>query len=203
MMSSAEFAEFYYVGLFMNVFDFDNTIFSPDSSFAFCRYCLRHYARYFLKNSPQILKFAWEYCSAEKKEASALKEQLFAFLKYLPDPYACVDAFWEENISGIKEWYLAMQKEDDVIISASPEFLLTPVAKKIGFQLIATQMNPYSGAITGLNCHDAEKVRRFRQIFPDAEIDQFYSDSLTDAPLAKIAKEAFLVKGNQLLPWPE
>lgn len=187
----------------MNVFDFDNTIFSPDSSYAFYIFCLRRCPRCFLKNTSGLLISAWEYYSSGKKEAAAMKEQLFSFLRYLPDPESYVEEFWEKNISGIKPWYLAMHREDDVIISASPEFLLSPVAQKIGFQLIATQMNPYSGAISGLNCHDAEKVRRFWQIFPDAEIDQFYSDSLTDAPLAKIAKEAFLVKGNQLLPWPE
>lgn len=187
----------------MNVFDFDNTIFSPDSSYAFCRYCLRHEPRAFLRNTAGILKSAFAYYQTGREEAAPLKEQLFSFLPYLPDPLSFVDAFWAENLSGIQSWYLAVHRDDDVVISASPEFLLAPVAKQIGFQLIATQMNPYSGTITGLNCHDEEKVRRFRQLYPDAEIDQFYSDSLTDAPLARIAREAFLVKGGKLLPWPD
>ena len=36
---------------------------------------------------------------------------------------------------------------------------------------------------------------------PDAQIEDFYSDSYSDDPLARIAKRAILVKGDQLLPW--
>jgi phosphoserine phosphatase len=63
-------------------------------------------------------------------------------------------------------------------------------------------MDPFSGHILGNNCHDKEKVRRFRLEYPDYAIDEFYSDSLSDTPLASIAARAFLVKGNILLPWP-
>jgi phosphoserine phosphatase len=64
-------------------------------------------------------------------------------------------------------------------------------------------MDPYSGRILGRNCHDEEKLRRFRAEYPDADIDCFYSDSLSDAPLASIAAHAILVKGDRLLPWPK
>ena len=39
--------------------------------------------------------------------------------------------------------------------------------------------------------------------YPDAVIDNFYSDSFADAPLAEIAQKAFMVKKDQILPWPE
>ena len=64
-------------------------------------------------------------------------------------------------------------------------------------------MDPFTGHILGLNCHDREKVRRFRAEYPDAVIDNFYSDSFADAPLAEIAQKAFMVKKDQILPWPE
>ena len=35
----------------------------------------------------------------------------------------------------------------------------------------------------------------------NGDIDEFYSDSVSDAPLAKLAKKAFLVEDNKLLPW--
>ena len=53
----------------------------------------------------------------------------------------------------------------------------------------------------GENCHDTEKVRRFRALYPDAEIDEFYSDSLSDSPLAELAGKAFLVKKGRLSEW--
>ena len=42
---------------------------------------------------------------------------------------------------------------------------------------------------------------RFREIFADAEIDKFYSDSYSDTPLAEISNKAYIVKGEELLPW--
>jgi phosphoserine phosphatase len=64
-------------------------------------------------------------------------------------------------------------------------------------------MNPYTGKIHGLNCHDEEKVRRFRLEVPEGHIENFYSDSLSDTPLAKLADRAWLVKKGKLSPWPE
>ena len=62
-------------------------------------------------------------------------------------------------------------------------------------------MDSRTGKYTGINCHGKEKVRRFREEYPDAVIDSFYSDSYSDTPLAEEAKEAFIVKGEELLPW--
>ena len=36
---------------------------------------------------------------------------------------------------------------------------------------------------------------------PDAEINDFYSDSNADDPLAAITKRAFMVKGDKLIEW--
>ena len=63
-------------------------------------------------------------------------------------------------------------------------------------------MDIHSGKISGENCHDEEKVRRFYEVYPDGEIDAFYSDSLADTPLASIAKHAFLVKKGIMSAWP-
>ena len=51
-------------------------------------------------------------------------------------------------------------------------------------------MNPQTGLYDGLNCHGEEKVRRMRELYPDAEIEQFYSDSLHDTPLARLARRS-------------
>ena len=64
-------------------------------------------------------------------------------------------------------------------------------------------MNPETGRIAGRNCHGAEKVVRFHQEMGDAQVDEFYSDSLSDAPMARLAKKAYLVKGEKLAPWPK
>ena len=46
-----------------------------------------------------------------------------------------------------------------------------------------------------------EKVRRFYEEFPDGKIDEFYSDSYSDTPLAEIAKTAYMVDGSNISQW--
>ena len=78
---------------------------------------------------------------------------------------------------------------------------LRRAAGEEGVEVIGTRMDIRSGRIEGENCHDTEKVRRFRALYPDAEIDVFYSDSLSDSPLAELAGKAFLVKKGNLSDW--
>ena len=89
-----------------------------------------------------------------------------------------------------------------LIISASPEFLLQPAAQRLGVRLIATPMNPYTGKILGKNCHDTEKTRRYRELYEMETVHSFYSDSLSDSPMAGMAEEAWIVKDHQCYPWP-
>ena len=46
-----------------------------------------------------------------------------------------------------------------------------------------------------------EKVKRFYQVFKNGKIDNFYSDSKSDTPLAELADKAFIVKKNNITDW--
>ena len=186
----------------MNVFDFDKTIYRPDSSHAFCMYCFRRFPRIMMQDVIKNYAPLYAFLSGKNTDAAPLKERIFSFLRYIPDIDAVVNDFWEGHRSGFQQWYLDMKRPDDVIISASPEFLLQPAADDLGFHLIATPMDKHTGLILGKNCHDHQKLVRFREEFPDAEVDGFYSDSLTDAPMAEIAKQAFFITENGPTPWP-
>ena len=187
----------------MNVYDFDKTIFYPDSSVSFFLYCLRHYPRQVLNAAiPSLLQAVNYFCSG-KRDAKKLKEALFSFLNRVDDVEGAVSGFWDKHFCQISNWYLEQKKEDDLIISASPEFLLKPVADRLGVSLIATRMNPYTGKISGRNCHDFEKCRRFTELYSPDEMDEFYSDSLSDTPMAKMAGKAYMVDKTQRFDWPE
>ena len=62
-------------------------------------------------------------------------------------------------------------------------------------------MDSRTGRIQGENCWGPEKVERLRQVYPQFHMSEFYSDSRSDTPLAQVADRAFLVKGDELLPW--
>lgn len=185
----------------MNTYDFDKTIFYPDSSACFYKYCLKNHGKAVYKTLPRTAMMAVKYALGKIK-TKELKEQLFSFLSGIDDVDAVVKSFWKENMNGLGDWYLKQKREDDVIISASPYFLLKPVCDELGISLIATPMDKNTGKVLGENCHDKEKVRRFYAEYPGAHTENFYSDSLSDSPMAEIADNAFMVTKHKLSPWP-
>ena len=185
----------------INVYDFDKTILPYDSTEHFFAYCLRRWPRAL---APALRALP---CAAGVKlglcTKTRAKEVFYGFLSCIPDVDAAVEDFWRTRFSDINAWYLAQKRPDDLISSASPEFLLRPVAERLGVRLIASRVDRRSGWTLGENNHGEEKVRRLRREYPGVEIAGFYSDSLSDAPLARLAQNAYLVKPPQLLPWPE
>ena len=186
----------------MNVFDFDKTIYDGDSTVDFFKYCLKKY--------PNIKKHLFHIAINGIKfglkilEKTKFKEDFYRFLTEIDDPFKAVEDFWDENEVKIKDWYLKMQKSDDVVISASPEFLIGPICKRLGIScMMASRVDIHSGKYTGVNCHGEEKVVRFKQKFRNAQIHEFYSDSYSDTPLAKLAYDPIYVKGSEFEPWSE
>ena len=98
--------------------------------------------------------------------------------------------------------YLKQKSADDVIISASPEFLVRAFAEQLGIiYVIASKVDIHTGKYLGRNCHGKEKLIRLCENFPEADIDSFYSDSESDIYLAKKAKQAFLIKRGTIEEW--
>ena len=64
-------------------------------------------------------------------------------------------------------------------------------------------MDPATGKLLGKNCKGQQKVEEFRRVCGDARIDRFYSDSLSDTPLALLAGESYLIVNGKPVPWPE
>ena len=80
--------------------------------------------------------------------------------------------------------------------------MILPICRELGVTGIASPVSPKTGALLGPNCRGEEKVARLRQAYPNTPVEEFYSDSRSDAPLARLAGRAFLVKGGVPLPWP-
>ena len=182
-----------------NVYDWDKTIFPVDSTVAFVRWCLRRHPGVIraLLGTLVLLPGYW----LGKVSKTAIKERMYGFLRRVPDVNAELEAFWAQNFARVNPWYLAQQRPDDIIISASPEFLVRIPAQKLGVRLLASRVDKHTGKTDGENCHGAEKVRRLHEAYPDVEIAEFYSDSRSDSPLAELAEHAYLVHGQTRTPW--
>lgn len=186
----------------MNVYDFDKTIYDGDSTLDFYFFSL--------KKSPMLIRFLPIQIIGFIKYMFGMysklqfKEKFYSFLKGIKDVDSMVELFWNENQDKIKDWYLKSKEESDVIISASPEFLLNTICRRIGIKhLIASEVNKNTGICEGENCYGEEKVLRFKKYFEKGEIKKFYSDSLSDAPISLMASERYIVSGNNILPWDQ
>lgn len=186
----------------MNVYDFDHTIYAGDSSVDFFLFSILRRPALALLLPLQVAGMLLGRLVSKE----AMKAAFFLFLRFIPAE-AFAAAFWEKARRKLRPWYLARKRSDDVIISASPDFLLRPLVEGVlGARLIASPVDPHTGRFTGRNCRGVEKARRFAQEFPEADvaeivIEEFYSDSVSDAPLARKARRAFLVRRGEIMPW--
>lgn len=181
----------------MNVYDFDGTIYNGDSSVDFYLFCIRLNPSLLFKcgftQMTSAVKYAMKLISKEK-----FKESFFSFLRYISLDDRLLNEFWDNQSCHIREWYLLQKRPDDVIISASPDFLLKPMCERLGVTLIASMIDPKTGRFIGENCRGEEKKRRFSKLYPYATIDRFYTDSKSDMPLILIANKSYIIKGNKI-----
>ncbi|MDR1195329.1 MAG: haloacid dehalogenase-like hydrolase [Endomicrobium sp.] len=184
----------------MNVYDFDHTIYAGDSSWDFYFFVLRHKLSLVFLWPRQIWHTTLYLLRLISKEQ--LKETFFVFLKYIQPPDYYIRLFWQKNFSKIKSWYLQQKRPSDLVITASPEFLIAPAAQILQVSLLGSQVDKTTGNFRGKNCSGLEKTAKFRKQYPEQIIENFYTDSKSDLPLARLAKHVFLVKGRHLLDYP-
>lgn len=184
----------------MNVYDFDGTIYHGETSRDFFFFCLKRYPKV-KRYIPKILFYGLAYWLRFISKTK-FKQKFYTFLQGVSNIDYAVERFWKRKEEKIHKWYLEKKQPTDIIISASPEFMLRPIAQRLGVErVMGTKIDKHTGYLYGDNCHGSEKVRRFRELYPDANIEEFYSDMYSDSPLAKIADKAYLVKGEKLKDW--
>ena len=135
----------------MNVFDFDETIYDGESSVEFILYYLRHDLK-IIKFLPTVFKVFFQYNKGKitfddftHKYAGELKNY---FEKNNVDLSGLVDSFWNKRMHKIKPFYKEIQRDDDVIITASPYFMMEEICKRIGVKnLIATDFDIKTGEV--------------------------------------------------------
>lgn len=183
----------------LNVFDFDKTIYDGDSS-------IDIYV-YLIKKKPQIIRylpvqlFGMLMYKFKLKPKEYFKEKYFSFLKGIKNIDELIEEFWSKNNSKIK-YDLLKDKENIVVISASPEFLLEPICNILKVQkLIASKVEKKTGKFLGKNCYGKEKVNRLNNEYDSYIIKEFYSDSLSDSFLADKAEKSYLVSKNEIKKW--
>ncbi len=184
----------------VNVYDFDNTIYDGET--------LIDYIMYYIKHDPRIWKYVPKLLFIAFKDACHLftvEEAIKAYASFLEGYYIKLENpaenivdFWDKNEKKIKPWYAEVQKESDIIVSGTLDFILEEIAKRIGFKrYVGSSIDENTGKFRRL-CFLDNKVKYFRELFPDAEIENFYTDSLNDKAMMDISENVYLVKKDKI-----
>jgi len=179
----------------LNIFDFDGTIYDGDSTIDFYLYCLKR-KKAIIKYFPiQCLYFILYRLNVITKKQ--FKEKFLIFLNLI-DINEYTNDFWKINIKKIKAFYTQLNHDNDIIISASPHFLISKIGELLKvYDVIATNVLP-NGKISGNNCYGEEKVRIFKEKYPQISVGKVYTDSLSDMPIIKLGKKSYLVHKNKI-----
>lgn len=182
-----------------DLYDFDKTLFPADSAAKYWLFCIKRHPvilKYLPKQAAGAIKFL-----KKKITLKQLKESFFCFLESI-DGEKEAEEFWKKNEHKIFDW-VNLKDEDvaSVVCSASPEFEIRPVLKKLGADvIIGTNMDPKTGKISGENCKGKEKVRRIEELQLDYHYRNAYSDNPeSDAPMLNLAENKFLIDKGKIV----
>ena len=180
----------------MNGYDFDDTILRGNSMSRFAVFCSVRLP-YLIIFVP-VLLVAVVLRALRILNKNRYLHLISLFVALVPHAEKYAVKFWDKNLKHIKPWYLAQKREDDVVVSASPQFLVEEACKRLGVTCIATELNPKNARLTGAHCYGEEKVARFKAHFGETPLAAYYSDSLSDTPMFKFASQGYFVKGNKV-----
>lgn len=187
----------------MNVYDFDGTIFPGDCSIGFALWCMKRHPKLWISFFPGMMKTLIMH-KAGKIPNYLLQRRMFSYLTMIDDFEIQIEKYWDKNEKKISAWYLAQKRPDDLIISASPDCIIGPIAKRLGVNYMATEFDREYGIFLNNLMYAKEKAKYIiDRGFP--MIENFYSDSLADTPLALCAEKAHLVKdhASTVVDWPD
>ena len=122
----------------MNVYDFDGTIFPGDCALGFAFWCTKRHPKLWFTYFPRAIGGLIQHLRG-KMPNFRLQSATFGYLTQVDDFDEQIELFWDKNEGKIAPWYLAQKRSDDLIISASPDCIIAPIANRLGVKHVATE----------------------------------------------------------------
>jgi phosphoserine phosphatase len=174
----------------VNVYDFDGTIYLENSSKEFFIFCTKKKPIVLIYLPIQIIcLFLF------RLHITNDLSYFYLFLRLLKkkEKEKLVKEFWDLNESKVCKWYLEQKREDDVIVSASPEFLIKEIANRLGVSCVASNISLDTGK-NYKTCRGKEKVTLFYERYPHAKIDKSYGNAKSDYCIMEEGRYGYFVK---------
>lgn len=184
----------------LNVYDFDNTIYNGESAIDFFIFCLKKdikWCIYLPKIAVALIKYKLGFIKINDvyEKYSKLIEK---FIMDVGNMDSLIVQFWDTHEKKIKEFYYKNHNDNDIIISASPNFLLEEICNRINIrEYIGSDVDKYTGKINYL-CYRENKKEIYYKKYGNKIIDNFYTDSWNDLSMMSISKNSYFVKKNKI-----
>ena len=182
----------------IDVYDFDGTLYNGNSSIDFLIYSIKKNKKTLLFIPKIFIFFLLKLIGIVNTKK--FKEVYFEFIKVFNNIDDHINNFWNVYDKKVNKNLIDNLRDNVVnyVISASPEFLLSPYLSKYkNLNLIATKINK-KGKIIGENCKGEEKVKLLKKLESDFIIENFYTDSTSDMPLVELSKKSYYVQKDNI-----
>ncbi|MCR5601159.1 MAG: haloacid dehalogenase-like hydrolase [Ruminococcus sp.] len=184
----------------MKVFDFDNTIYRGESSVDLALFMIKNNKKILLY-LPSVFYNMIKYKLCLVKKEKLLKKINNFMSKIIVDRQELMDSieqFWKKKLHKLDRDMLKRIKEDDVIITAGPDFLIHGIKKLLNTKnIISSEIDDEKNEMKYFNFGD-NKVRRYKEIYGNKRINCLFTDSYNDRALMDIADKVFIVKKGKL-----
>jgi len=135
----------------MNVYDFDKTIFAEDSTVAFYFFEIRRHPALLRYAPRQLYGFAGYFLRL--RNITETKKYFYRYLQGIEDVDSELKLFWDRNIDKVYDWYRKQKREDDLIISASADWLVKEAMSRLGVKnVIGSLVDKKTGEVLSPNC---------------------------------------------------
>ena len=189
----------------MKVFDFDSTIYRGESPVDFTFYMIRH-NRKIIRYVPTILitLAGYKMHLIKKEKLESLSNEFIENVLDDPDSLSgFVDQFWATHAHKLNRDIVKLIEKGDVIITASPSFLINGVSDLLNTRhILGTEIDLKEKKLVWYNFGD-NKVERYRSIYGYRQIDAFYTDSFYDEYLMDISREVYIVRHGHVHRLPK
>ena len=180
----------------MKAFDFDSTVYRGESPVDFTFFMIRHNKK-IIRHVPKILinLVGYKMHLVKKDKLELLTNDFLDRVLDGTDSLTdFVGKFWSTHAHKLNKDVVSLIGPDDVIITASPTFLISGISNLINTEnILGTEIDLKQKRLVWYNFGE-NKVERYRSEYGYREIDAFYTDSFYDVDLMRISREVFLVR---------
>lgn len=181
----------------MNVYDFDGTIIHGDSEDYFMAYALKHFKIKFKHRLE--MRFFYYLSKIKLVSPQTQRNHTYPYISCISDIKNIMKDFWDEYEKYIFPYYQQTHQNDDVVVSATPRFILEEIIKRLKIKtLICSEIDLRTGKMVGKMCFADEKEVYYNKVFNKKTFDNYYFDKDHDMCLLKYAKNGYMVHNGKL-----